>query len=132
MMRAPARTPSLLRAGPEPAARVRPILAVLIAYALVIAALLGPASRLSAMPGAAPEWCRGDRAGEPASGAPNDHVDCALACAQGQSPSPPPAAAAWMDPASAWQTALRELFDRESAPAFPPAAPQCMRGPPTA
>lgn len=121
-----------LRAGPTPVALARPILAVLLAYALTIAALVGPASRLEAMPGGYPEWCRGDRAGEPAGGTPADHPDCTVACAQFQSPPPPSAAAGWTGPAPTWQTAVRSVCEGEGAPAFPPAAPQSVRGPPLA
>ncbi|MFZ4531102.1 MAG: hypothetical protein ACOYOJ_04730 [Alsobacter sp.] len=131
MSGAPSGTGKILRAGQASGAVVRPLLAVLLAYALAVAALVGPGGRLAAMPGWAPEWCRGDSAGEPASGTPADHPDCATACARHQPPSPPPAAAGWTDPAPAWQTAVLRVGDGEGAPAFPPAAPQSMRGPPT-
>ena len=53
------------RIGLWPVPRMRPLLVVLLAYTLAVAALVAPAGRLAAMPGGAPEWCRGDVAGEP-------------------------------------------------------------------
>jgi hypothetical protein len=132
MTRARTETHTPFRIGLWPVARVRPLLVLLLAYALAVAALVGPAGRLAAMPGGAPEWCRGDVAGEPSGGTPYDHHDCAAACAQHQPPSPAPAAAGWTDPAPTWQPAVHSGCDREGGPAFPPAAPLSMRGPPPA
>jgi len=132
MMRVPIRPETSSRAGPRLVVRLRPLLAVLLAYALAMAALIGPAGQLSAMPGGAPEWCRGDRAGDPTGGTPADLHDCASLCAQGQSASAPPLADGWAGPALAWQITACSVCDGEGAPAFPPAAPRGVRGPPPA
>jgi len=120
------------RIGLWPVPRMRPLLVVLLAYTLAVAALVAPAGRLAAMPGGAPEWCRGDVAGEPSGGLPADHPDCATACAQHQPLSSPPAAAGRLGPAPAWQIAVPKVQDGAGGPAFPPAAPHSMRGPPSA
>ena len=120
------------RIGLWPVLRLRSFLVVLLAYALAVAALVGPAGRLAAMPGEAPEWCRGDQTGDPSGGGPSAHPDCATACAQHQPLSPPPAAAGRADPVPAWRIAVHEVCDGVAGPAFPPAAPHGMRAPPPA